>query len=70
MRGNNASETRRATPQQESGEDNEGGPLNNKEWKDIKKALISIKEGLEKEKIGERFVEELSKVIARVSNAP
>jgi hypothetical protein len=40
------------------------------EWRSIKEALTSIKEGLEKEEsINLRFAQDLSKVIARVTHA-
>ena len=69
MRGENASQTRR-TPQTEEVRDNTaGGNSATIEWNEIKVALTNIKEGLEKEGVGIRFVEELSKVIERVSHA-
>ena len=39
------------------------------DWKKIIVALTNIKKGLEKEKMGMRFVGDLSKVIERVSHA-
>jgi hypothetical protein len=40
------------------------------EWQSIKEALISIKEGLEKEEdLNPKFAQDLSKVIARVAHA-
>jgi hypothetical protein len=38
-------------------------------WKEIKAALTNIKKGLKKEKVGIRFVKELSRIIKRVSHA-
>jgi len=70
LRRRNASKTRRATTEGEvydsgEGEENQKG----EEWQFIKEALISIKEGLEKEVVNQRFTNELSRVIARVSHA-
>ena len=45
------------------------GNLATVDWKEIIVALINIKEGLEKEEVGMRFVGDLSKVIERVSHA-
>ena len=50
-------------------DDTAGGNLDTVDWKEIKAALTNIKEGLEKEEVGMRFVGELSKVIERVSHA-
>ena len=68
MRGKDASQTRR-TPQNEVRDNTAGGNLDTVDWKEIKAALTNIKEGLEKEEVGMRFVGELSKVIERVSHA-
>ena len=46
-----------------------GGNLATVDWKKIIAALTNIKKGLEKEKMGIRFVGNLSKVIERVSHA-
>lgn len=46
-----------------------GGNSATVDWKEIKAALTNIKEGLEKEEVGMRFVGELNKVIERVSHA-
>jgi hypothetical protein len=46
-----------------------GGNPATVDWKEIKVALTNIKEGLEKEEVGMRFVGELSKIIKRVSHA-
>ena len=68
MRGEDASQTRR-TPQGEVRDNMAGGNLAIVDWKKIMAALTNIKEGLEKEEMGMRFVGDLSKVIERVSHA-
>ena len=68
MRGEDASQTRR-TPQDEVRDNMAGGNPATVDWKEIKAALTNIKEGLEKEEVGMRFVGELNQVIERVSHA-
>ena len=65
MRGEDASQTRR-TPQNEVRDNTAGGNPATVDWKKIKAALTNIKEGLEKEEVGIRFVGELSKVIKHI----
>src|SRR5689334_21703217 len=70
MRGRNASKTRRTTTREDpydGGEREEH--QENEEWQYIKEALISIKEGLDKEEVNQRYTNELSRVIARVPHA-
>jgi hypothetical protein len=69
LRRRNASETRRTTTVREPYDDGEEEHQKSEEWKYIKEALISIKEGLEKEEVNQRFTNKLSRVIARVSHA-
>lgn len=66
MRGEDASQTRR-TLQDEVRDNTAGGNPTTADWKEIEAALTNIKEGLEKEEVGMRFVGELSKVIERFS---
>jgi hypothetical protein len=68
MRDKNASQTRR-TPLDEVRDNTAEGNSATVGWKEIKAALTNIKEGLEKEEVGMRFVEELSRVIERVLHA-
>jgi hypothetical protein len=67
MQGENAPQTCR-TPQDKVRDNTAEGNSATVDWKETKAALTNIKEGLEKEEVGMRFVGELSKVIKRVSH--
>jgi hypothetical protein len=68
MQDKNAFQTRR-TPPDKVRDNTAEGNLATVSWKEIKAALTNIKEGLKKEKIEIRFIEELSRVIKRVLHA-
>ena len=67
MRGEETAQSRK--PQREAGDNTAGGTPATADWKEIKEALTNIKEGLEKEEAGTRFVEQLNQIIERVSHA-
>jgi hypothetical protein len=68
MQSAGAAQTHRA-PQEGVRGSTAGGNPATVDWKEIKAALNNIKEGLEKEEVGGRFIRELNQVIERVSQA-